>query len=119
MLTEQPGSEGCRRWKRQKIINVMDGIFSTEQEPEQLYPVSPWGSACTYATPQAGMIHFWLRFLHHWIQSSHEKCRVKTAQESLKCISERMQARETFVALPGDLSTVAETATDQMYKDLN
>lgn len=98
----------------------MDGIFSAEeQEPEQLHPASPWGSACTYATPQAGMIDFWPRFLHHWIQCSHEKCRVKTAQESLKCISERMRARETFVALPGDLGTMAETATDQMYKNLN
>lgn len=79
----------------QEIINVTDGIFSAEgQEPEQLDPASPWGSACTYATPQARMIHSWPRFLHHWIQCSHEKCWVKTAQESLTRISERMQARD-------------------------
>lgn len=42
---------GYRRWKGQEIT-VMDILFSAEeQEPEQLCPESPWGSACTYATP--------------------------------------------------------------------
>lgn len=45
----------------QGIANLMDDIFSAEEwepEPEQLYPASLCGSACTYAIPQAGMIRF-------------------------------------------------------------
>ncbi|KAI1234422.1 ER membrane protein complex subunit 3, partial [Lamprotornis superbus] len=38
------------------IYTLILGQDNEEQEPEQLYPASPWGSACTYATPQAGRL---------------------------------------------------------------
>lgn len=45
--------------------------------------------------------------------SVHTKEAVKTAQKSLRCISEGTQERETFAALQGDQGTMAETATDR------
>lgn len=39
-------------WRGQEIANLMDCIFSAEEwEPEQLYPASLCGSACTHAIP--------------------------------------------------------------------